>query len=299
VLSIVPEDMKIVSTEPLGLVLTDGSVRWQVSSLGPGAMARFQLVARLPDEALVGAFYRNRVEATSREIESYEPDNSDEVWTEIIPGEPAQVTIRPSKGALMACKGDRTTLTATVVDRHGNPVADGTRVVWRTTMGALSNSESTTSSGRALVELTAGRVAGLAIVRAEAESAEGSTVISIGPAEPSSVAVSAQPSIIPRGGRVAVTANVLDACSNAVADGWPITMLAERGRFVGALGSETQVLTREGAAYAFLDVGKESGPLKVVASHRGVFGETVISVEERWIYTLHIPYAGVDTKARP
>src|SRR5438477_2879440 len=59
-----------------------------------------------------------------------------------------------------------TTITADIRDSGGRPVADGTRVVFNTTLGSFRDSVATTTNGIARVILVAGTAPGVARITA-------------------------------------------------------------------------------------------------------------------------------------
>jgi len=285
-----PEGVQVVRTDPVGLVLLDGRVRWKLDALAAGGVRRYELVARVLDGVALGTYFRHRVEVSSRDPESHTPDNSDESWTRVVPGVPAQITVRADSATLSACTEDFTMLAAEVTDRVGHAVADGTEVRWSTTLGTLSAPESATVDGLASVALHAGRLAGRASIGAGSGGLLGQTIVVIVPGPPASLAVSTDPMKVRRSGSTTVAVNVLDGCANPVADGWPIELAVERGRFLE--GSRTIVLpTVNGRVRATLVADQEPGPLRIVARYGSTRGETVLSVEDRWLVELFVPFA--------
>ena len=112
--------------------------------------------------------------------------------------------------------------------------------------------------------------------------------IDLAPGPPKALVVTASPAVVPRAGKTRVSVDVLDGCSNVVADGWGITLRAERGRFDNESNRLT-LPTDGGSVRARLRVDDEPGPLRVTASWSDEIGETMISVSPRWM-GLYVPY---------
>jgi CSLREA domain-containing protein len=72
-------------------------------------------------------------------------------------------------------------ITATVTDRYGNPVADGTVVTLTTSLGAISPHTTITTYGVVVATLTSGSNPGTATVTAQAGSAVGTTTVTFAP----------------------------------------------------------------------------------------------------------------------
>ncbi|MBC7226325.1 MAG: hypothetical protein H5T61_03740 [Thermoflexales bacterium] len=98
-------------------------------------------------------------------------------WAFAVSEPPASILLTASPPAIVADGVSTATITAAVTDRYNNPVADGTEVVFTTTMGTLSGDTvytATTQAGFALAVLTAPTTDGVARITARAGSAEGS-----------------------------------------------------------------------------------------------------------------------------
>jgi hypothetical protein len=200
------------------------------------------------------------------------------------------VLLSAGQPQIEACSNESTVISARVLDRVGNPVADDTTVAWSSTAGQLIADQTATREGLTQSELVAGRLAAAATVSAQAGDAIGSIDVDIVPGPPRSIALSADPIIVRRGGSSTITANVLDGCANYVADGWQIELVAERGSF-GDSGRRRIMQTAGGSVRAELAVGGEPGSLRVVAFHEDVIGQVYISVQERAMHELYLPFA--------
>jgi uncharacterized repeat protein (TIGR01451 family) len=117
--------------------------------------------------------------------------------------------------------GHSSALTATVTDLLGNPVANGTPVVFETDRGHVE-SPRTTTNGVATSTISATQ-AGAAYVSAACGGLAASTVVTFTPDVPYTVTVSASPQVITPTRPSTVAALVTDQYNNAVADGTPIT----------------------------------------------------------------------------
>jgi hypothetical protein len=243
----------------------------------------------VPDSATPGDVYKHTVDVSATEPESYPIDNRTAHLARVVAGSPAELELESDDASITACTGAATTFRARLADGHGHPVTDGTSVSWSTSLGELSAPSSETDDGVALVELKAGRKSGEALVIATAGAASDSQVVIVEPGPPVALALSAEPLAVGWGGDVVITANVLDGCSNEVADGWPIELEAERGSFND--GSRRVVLTTSGSRVtARLYVGAEPGPLRVTAYYGAELGETVVAVlDQREIPKSYLP----------
>jgi hypothetical protein len=90
------------------------------------------------------------------------------------------VTISAGKTTLVADEADNTTITVTVKDSAGNPVADGTEVTFSASSGDIV-STSTTMTGKTTVTYTAGNVPGTVTVTAAVGAAQASLTLTLQP----------------------------------------------------------------------------------------------------------------------
>ncbi len=100
-------------------------------------------------------------------------------------GEAATVTLSAEPDSIPV-GGATSTLTATIVDEYGTPVADGTIVTFTTDLGELGNPgtlflPTTTVGGVATVTLTSGEVAGKATLTATADMVSDTTSVAFTP----------------------------------------------------------------------------------------------------------------------
>ncbi len=163
-----PAGFTAVYSEAVNATWDSGTV-W-TANLAPGAWAAITLSAQSPATSW-GPITRtefNTATATTASPEHDLTDNQATSSVDVIPGPPYTVTLVAVPDALPV--GTLSTLTATVTDQWGNPVLNGTPVIFATTLGALiPPSGWTTTNGAATAQLTS-TVAGTALVTATADS---------------------------------------------------------------------------------------------------------------------------------
>jgi hypothetical protein len=142
-------------------------------------------------------------------------------------GEPAAIELQAP--AVLVVGGHSGTITVTVRDADGQPVANGTAVLLETTLGHLSRQHLRTQYGRASAELTSGHVPGTAVVSAVSGESQAETLVEFvsGPAD--EVILDAWPEAPTVGETVALTVTVRDALGNRVADGYPVALTTDLG----------------------------------------------------------------------
>ncbi len=89
---------------------------------------------------------------------------------------PSTITMQAAPATVTSATGS-STITATVKDAYGNPVADGTAVTFSTTFGTLSSSYETTLNGIATTELTFSAGDSSSTVTATSGSVSGTVVV--------------------------------------------------------------------------------------------------------------------------
>lgn len=170
--------------------------------------------------------------------------------------------------------GETAGLTATLIDAYHNPVADGTLVVFETDLGELASQvvTRTTTAGVATAALTS-QEAGTATVTATTGDASDDVQVVFNPLAPATLSLTADPLELTAGETAVLTATVVDAYFNPVADGTQVVFATD----LGELGS--QVVTRTtmaGVATATL-TSLESGTASVTAT-AGVASDQVAIV---------------------
>lgn len=189
----------------------------------------------------------------------------------VLAGPPAAVTLDADPPAIVADGEDQSAVTATVTDGYGNPVADGTQVLFSTTRGSIDPLAVPTSQGQAQTTLTAGTAAGVAVVSATGGAATGTLEVPFVPGPAASLALAAVPPSLPADGQSqsAITAAVADAFGNPVADGTPVAF----GTTLGSV-SPASVPTQGGVAQSLLTSGTQAG-VAVVSAGAGAAAGTV------------------------
>ncbi len=147
------------------------------------------------------------------------------------------------------------TITATLTDASGKPVAKGTTVTFTTTLGTLSSSSAATpdDTGIVVVSLIAGTDPGTATVTASSGGVSQSVTVTItgGVPDVGSIGVSANPTSIPADGASTSTITALvKTADNQVVKGASVTFTATRGSITSPHttddnGKATATLTSE------------------------------------------------------
>src|SRR5215212_6941751 len=122
-------------------------------------------------------------------------------------------------------------LVATVTEKPGTPVQNGTLVTFTTTLGRVDPPEARTTNGRATVRLLADGRSGTAKVTALSGGAtKGELEIPVGAGAADNLVLRAEPtSVGSAGGTVALIATVRDASGNGIA-GVPVTFSTTAGQ---------------------------------------------------------------------
>ncbi len=126
--------------------------------------------------------------------------------------------------------GNTSTLTATVKDRYNNNVADGTSVLFETSLGSLGSITVTkpTTNGIAVATLTS-QLPGIAAITATADSKVATTTVEFKPGPPYTVTLVAYPVTLTVGNTSSLTATVKDQYNNNVANGTVVTFTTNLG----------------------------------------------------------------------
>jgi hypothetical protein len=187
------------------------------------------------------------------------------------PGEPSRIIL--AADATMISLGGTTGITAQVLDDEGNAVADGTAVLFTTSLAGTGVTPSvTTTDGTATAIFSAGTKAGVATVTAIAGTESASISITIQAGNPGSLDfVSADPTVIGVRGsalpqKSTITFRVLDLNGNLVADNTLVSFTLISGLGGGEFIAPTTGGTVAGLAATVLTSGTVSGPVRVQAS---------------------------------
>ena len=123
------------------------------------------------------------------------------------------------------------TITATVKDANGNPVADGTPVTFSTTFGTLFSSYETTLDGIVTTELTFSAGDSSSTVTATSGSVSATVPVTYSPASgvPSAITLQASPATLAAAASSTITATVTDFGGSPVPDGTAVTFSTTLG----------------------------------------------------------------------
>jgi len=173
---------------------------------------------------------------------------------------PTESTIQLFANGTSIPLGGGVDLIATVTEKSGTPVQNGTLVTFATSLGRLDPAEAQTTNGRASVRLLADGRSGTAKVTAlSGGAAKAELEIPIGGAATDNVVVRADPSSVGAlGGTVTIIATVRDANGNPV-PGVPVTFSTTAGE----LSPASATTDANGEARASLTTAREA---KVTAS---------------------------------
>ncbi len=160
--------------------------------------------------------------------------------------------------------GATSLITATVKDRYGNNVTNGTNVDFITTLGSVSPSSDATDEGTAVTTLTYGIIKGPATVTAISGPTEGSVEVTFTIGSPFYISVVADPLNTALNGHTSnIQATVKDIGGNNVADGTEVTFATS----LGLLGSDTVIKTTiSGVAEAVLTSETTAGTAVITAT---------------------------------
>lgn len=148
----------------------------------------------------------------------------------ILPGAAATATLSAEPAVLTAGYNQIAMLRAEAVDRFGNPVGDGTPLVFASSLGMVTPATVTTAGGRGQTSFLAEFVAGTSrITVTVGATAVATTTVLIRPAQPVSLTLAPDPATVQVGGQaVAMTAVVRDAYGN-LADSALAILTTDRG----------------------------------------------------------------------
>jgi adhesin/invasin len=171
--------------------------------------------------------------------------------------------------------GQTSNIQAMVRDAGGNNVANGTKVIFITSLGALGSSTvtKTTTSGVAIAVLTSGTTAGTAVITATADSKYDVTEVVFNPDPPYTVTLTAEPWTIPADGisTSAVRATVTDRYGNLVANGTSCYFQTTLGTVWPSADT-----THDGVAETTLTSSEDPGPATVTATCEGRQGTVYV-----------------------
>ncbi len=172
------------STVTTGTPVISATVRDATAGIDPGTitmtvdgvfvevMYNGSTVSWTPDPPLANISHTVTLSA-----QDYAGNAASVTWEFAVNEPPATISLTANPPAIVADGVSTSTVSATVHSSSGHPVADGTEVVFTTTMGTLAGNgiyTATTQSGVAVAVLTAPTTDGVARVTARAGSAEAS-----------------------------------------------------------------------------------------------------------------------------
>ena len=194
----------------------------------------------------------------------------------VTPGSPDTVALTAVPDTITADGTSTSTITATVTDAYNNRVADGTVVTFTAGLGSIAPYTTTTTNGEATAILTATTTTGTSVVTATAGSAQGTTNVTFAPGPPVTLTLTANPTSIEADGvsTSTLTATVVDAHGNAVADGTVVTFTTSAGSLPGSPYTTT---TTNGQATAVLTAGTTAQTATITATAGNAQGTTTVT----------------------
>ncbi len=236
--------VRITDTLPLGMsyqgsagplpppTVAGRRVVWDAGTLAPGAGGTLILTATVNPALPPGTPLVNQVEISTTTPEDVTANNTHQVTTTVIPDVPHELTLVAYPDVLTV-GGETALVTATVRDRWGNWVADGTRVDFSVTgPGSVSPSSRLTADGIATTTLTSATTPGTVQVTAQVDSLSRNTVVSVVPGPPADLELEVFPPALTVGQMASAAAAVWDAYHNPVADGTVVTFATTLGAVI-------------------------------------------------------------------
>jgi len=159
-------------------------------------------------------------------------------------GPPAKAQVIPASPSILADGVSTTTLTISVQDAFGNPVADGVAVQVSTSMGTLTGSGNTVGGETERV-LQSSTIVGTAIIQVAGLPTTGGQV-TFAPGSPASAIVQAWPLSVVANGVAASTLSltIRDSFGHPVADGTSVVITSTLGNVSGSTPTNNGMLTR-------------------------------------------------------
>lgn len=266
-----------------GFHVSDGTVVTFTTSLGRlGSTA----VTKTTASGIATATLTSSTTAGTAIITATADSRFDTCTVRFTGGEPYTVTATAMPTSTHC--GLPSTITATVADRHGNPVEDGTEVPFHTSLGSFDSDTITkpTSRGIATATLTS-EVPGTAIITATADSISDTTAVTFWLGPPSTVTVEAYPTSIFADGvsTSIITATVKDGYDYSVLDGTVVTFTTSLGGF--PIAQTITATTTGGMAMATLTSITITGTATIIATSDSISG--TCTVEFTSVYRAHLP----------
>jgi len=266
-----------------GFPVSDGTVITFTTSLGALGST---VVTKPTANGVATATLTSSTTAGTAIITATADSRFDACAVRFTPGEPYTVTVTAVPTSTHC--GLLSTITATVTDRHGNPVEDGTEVTFHTSLGSLNGDTVTkpTSNGIATATLTS-EAPGTAIVTAVADSIFDTTAVTFWVGPPFTVTVEAYPTRIFADGvsTSIITAMVKDAYDYPVEDGTVVTFTTSLGGF--PIVQSITTTTTSGVATATLASTTITGTATIVATADSI--SDTCTVEFTPVYRAYLP----------
>jgi PKD repeat protein len=128
---------------------------------------------------------------------------------------PQESTITLSANSSVVQANGTAEIRATVLEKGGTPVQNGTTVTFTTNLGAVNPTESRTLNGVAVSQFVANGQSGTAEIGAVSGGAKSDTItLAVGSAAAGRIVVTANPNQIPAGGTSQITATLTDTNGN-------------------------------------------------------------------------------------
>ncbi|MCX6030199.1 MAG: S8 family serine peptidase [Chloroflexi bacterium] len=170
----------------------------------------------------------------------------------IRPGAAVALTLTATPAELVAGYSQVAQLAGFVVDRYGNPVADGTSVAFTASLGIVSPATVTTTNGVAAASFVGELIAGTSAITATTGDAMGHVQVRVRPTAPVSLTLAFAPPKIGVGGLPAgtatFTATVRDTYGNPAEDGTQVEFGTDLGTWrAGQIANrKSQIANDEG-----------------------------------------------------
>jgi PKD repeat protein len=191
---------------------------------------------------------------------------------------PQESTITLTSTSTVVQANGTAEIRATVVEKGGTPVQNGTTVTFTTNLGTLSPTEARTVNGAASVQFVANGQSGTAQIGAVSGGAKAENIsLTVGAAAASRVAVTANPNQIPSGGTSQITATLTDTNGNPL-NGVQVAFSTD----AGSLSSSMATTNFAGQAQVTLSTNRDA-TVKATAGAggtgaAGVTGEVKVTV---------------------
>ena len=196
-----------------------------------------------------------------------------QVTVEFLSAVPAFLTVVADPVQIPADGTSTSTITATVSDAQHNPVPDGTKVNFATSLGVIGPATVGTTGGIATATLHSGKEPGTATVTVKTGGLTRTVTVEFAPTAAAHLTVKADPTQIPADGKSTstITATVTTADSGPVPDGTLVTFTTSLG-FV----QPSSVQTQGGVATATLHSGTDPGTATVTVKVQTLTEEVTV-----------------------